>query len=57
MSSNGHWRKSSYSSTTGGQCVEVAIAGEVLVRDTADRGGVTLSVSAAAWLKFTSAIK
>jgi hypothetical protein len=57
MSSNDHWRKSSYSSTTGGQCVEVATVGEVLVRDTTDRGGVTLSISTDAWLKFTNAIK
>jgi Domain of unknown function (DUF397) len=33
------WRKSSYSGDNGGECVEVATAGAVLVRDTADRGG------------------
>ena len=31
------WRKSSYSGSNGGECVEVATAGAVLVRDTADR--------------------
>jgi hypothetical protein len=31
--------------------------GSVLVRDTTDRDGVTLSVSADAWARFTGAIK
>ena len=43
------WRKSSYSGDNGGECVEVAAAGAVLVRDTADRSGVTLTVTAKAW--------
>ena len=56
MSAN--WRKSSYSNPTGGDCVEVAgDAMAVLVRDTTNRGGFTLSVSASAWSKFTGAIK
>ena len=33
------WRKSSYSGDNGGECVEVATAGAVLVRDTTDRSG------------------
>ena len=37
MESN--WRKSSYSGSNGGECVEVAVAGHVLVRDTTDRNG------------------
>jgi hypothetical protein len=37
--------------------VEVATAGSVLVRDTTDRDGCTLSVSVGAWAKFTSTIK
>ena len=37
------WRKSSYSGDNGGECVEVATAGAVLVRDTADRGGPVLT--------------
>ena len=47
----GAWRKSSYSGNGGGDCVEVsggAVAG-VLVRDTTDRAGAVLSVSASAW--------
>jgi hypothetical protein len=52
------WRKSSYSTGNGGNCVECATTGGgVAVRDTTDRGGATLSVSAGAWLTFTSAIK
>jgi hypothetical protein len=53
-----NWRKSSYSTGGSSNCVEVA--GDlttVLVRDTTDRGGFTLTVSASAWLKFTSALK
>jgi hypothetical protein len=44
------WRKSSYSGGNGGSCVETAsAAGVVLVRDTTNRDGYTLSVSASAW--------
>jgi hypothetical protein len=46
------WRKSSYSETSGGQCVEVAASGLVLVRDTKDRAGAVLPLSAAAWRTF-----
>ena len=51
------WRKSSHSGSNGGECVEVATAGGVLVRDTADRGGPVLSFSAAAWREFIAAIR
>ena len=51
------WRKSTYSSSNGGQCVEVGKDGVILVRDTTDRDGVTLSVPAAAWQRFTGALK
>ena len=54
----GDWRKSTYSSANGGQCVEAASAGGAIqVRDTADRDGATLSVPAAAWQRFTDALK
>jgi hypothetical protein len=57
MSSDSPWRKSSYSSQSGGSCVETATdAGGVLIRDTTDRGGFTLSVSASAWAKFLKKI-
>jgi hypothetical protein len=52
------WRKSSHSSDNGSACVECATgAGAVLVRDTTNRAGVTLTVTAAAWSTFTSALK
>ncbi len=50
------WRKSSYSSDAG-QCMEVAAHGAVLVRDTTDRGGVTLSLPAQAWRVFIADIR
>jgi len=47
------WRKSSYSTANGGECVETASdAGSVIVRDTTDRGGFTLVVDAIAWTRF-----
>jgi hypothetical protein len=52
------WRKSTYSDGNGGQCVETASGdGVVLVRDTANREGGTLTFSAEAWRAFTSALK
>lgn len=50
------WRKSTYSDATGGNCVEVASEGIVLVRDTADRDGGTLAFEAAAWARFVDEI-
>ena len=47
------WRKSSFSGANGGACVEVAGADGVAVRDTTDRDGVTLQLTAAAWQEFT----
>ncbi len=55
MESN--WRKSSYSGSNGGECVEVATAGAVLIRDTADRGGPVLTFTAKAWRAFTATIR
>ena len=55
MDSN--WRKSSYSGSNGGECVEVATTGTVLVRDTADRSGPVLRFTAEAWRAFTAAIR
>jgi Domain of unknown function (DUF397) len=42
------WRKSSYSGSNGGQCIEVASGPSVTVRDTTDRDGVMLTFSAEA---------
>jgi hypothetical protein len=51
------WRKSSYSGANGGQCVEVASAEGVAVRDTTAREGVTLAFSAEAWQQFTGRLR
>jgi hypothetical protein len=51
------WRKSSYSNATGGDCVEVAAAGAVLVRDTTDRAAFTLIVREAAWSAFLGTLR
>jgi hypothetical protein len=53
----GTWRTSSYSGSTGGQCVEVASDAGVMVRDTTDRDGGTLSFGADAWPAFLTTIK
>ncbi len=52
-----NWRKSSHSNSTGGACVEVATADAVLIRDTTDRGRLTLALSPAAWTAFLTTIK
>ena len=49
------WRRSSYSGSTGGQCVEVAVAGQdraVAVRDSKDPAGPVLSFGPDAWRSF-----
>jgi len=52
------WRKSSYSGSNGGACVETASAdGVILVRDTTDRDGGTLGFSASAWDAFTGGLR
>lgn len=53
------WRKSSYSGTNGGGCVEAGVAkqGSVMVRDTTNRAGEVLIISADAWRSFTSSRK
>jgi hypothetical protein len=50
-----NWRKSSASANGGEQCVEVGSNDTVLIRDTMDRQGVTLSVPIRAWTQFLSA--
>lgn len=52
-----NWRKSRHSGDTGGGCVEVASgAGAVLVRDTTNRGGPSLTITPGAWREFLSAL-
>ena len=53
-----NWRKASYSGSGGGNCVEVASRGPVvLVRDTTNRDGGTLAFSVAAWGRFTATLR
>lgn len=52
------WRKSSYSGNGGADCVETGTApGAVLIRDTTNRDGVTLTMSTAAWTRFLSTLR
>lgn len=53
------WRKSSRSNQSGGNCVEVAdnLPGTVLVRDSKDRDGGTLTLDPAAWRAFVGFVK
>jgi uncharacterized protein DUF397 len=51
------WRTSSYSGTNGGQCVEVAESGRVLVRDSKNPDGVRLGFNAQVWREFAARIK
>ncbi|GAB3154915.1 hypothetical protein GCM10027290_50160 [Micromonospora sonneratiae] len=53
------WRKSTRSGNNGGACVEVAdnLSGVVLVRDTKDRDGGTLTFGPAAWAGFVTSAK
>ncbi|MFD6986770.1 DUF397 domain-containing protein, partial [Streptomyces sp. NPDC059956] len=49
------WRKSSYSSEEGGECVEVATAvGSVHVRDSKNKAGSMLSFAAGQWATFVA---
>ena len=51
------WRKSSYSGSNGGNCVEVGNGNGVLVRDTTNRDGGMLTFTADAWQRFASGLK
>jgi hypothetical protein len=51
------WRKSSYSNGGSSACVEVASTDGVLVRDTTNRDGGTLTFSAQAWKRFTASLR
>ncbi|MGI5167003.1 DUF397 domain-containing protein [Spirillospora sp. CA-253888] len=52
------WRKSSYSGSNGGNCVEVADAATaVVVRDSKDPGGPKLLVGREEFRRFAEAVK
>ncbi|XIE79591.1 DUF397 domain-containing protein [Streptomyces sp. SBR177] len=52
------WRKSSYSNTSGGDCVEVAdnTPGLIPIRDSKHPDGPVLVVTAAAWAHFVAGV-
>ena len=52
-----NWRTSSYSSGDGGQCVEVASGDQIMIRDTTDRPGPTLTFTPDAWRTFVASVR
>lgn len=51
------WRKSNYSGD-GANCIEIALTGEdVLVRDSRDRHGPTLTLSISRWRDFLREVR
>ena len=58
MDMNLQWRKATYSSGNGGNCIEVATADHtVAVRDSKDPDGPRLTFEARAWQAFAAKIK
>ena len=52
------WRKSSYSGSNGGNCIEVAAAaGTVAVRDSKNPHGPVLAFGPRSWRRFTGQVK
>jgi len=52
------WRKSSYSGSNGGTCVEVGTTGPAIaVRDSTHQDGPQLVFAASAWQTFTIQLK
>ncbi|MFI1160175.1 DUF397 domain-containing protein [Streptomyces sioyaensis] len=54
-----YWRRSSYSNSNGGECVEIAddFPGLVPVRDSKDPHGPALLIPATAWTAFVDFLK
>jgi hypothetical protein len=53
-----NWRRASFSSSNGQNCVEVAnLPGEVAVRDSKDPDGPKLTFAPEMWRTFTSDVK
>ncbi|QNP73143.1 DUF397 domain-containing protein [Streptomyces roseirectus] len=57
--SSARWRRSSYSNTNGGDCVEIAedFTGVVPIRDSKNPHGPVLTVPTSAWDTFISSLK
>ncbi|MDP5316638.1 DUF397 domain-containing protein [Streptomyces poriferorum] len=54
--SDSAWFKSSYSSGEGGECVEVAVAARVHIRDSKQTSGPVLTVGPGAWAGFVGLV-
>ncbi|MFB7238617.1 MULTISPECIES: DUF397 domain-containing protein [unclassified Streptomyces] len=55
MSDNLHWRKSSYSDDSGGNCLEVATSPHAVhLRDSKQSDGPTFAVEPVAWSVFVA---
>ncbi|MET7697064.1 DUF397 domain-containing protein [Streptomyces sp. NPDC005485] len=57
MSEQLKWFKSTYSDDEGADCVEVAFAAAIHVRDSKNPAGPELHLSAPAWAAFISAVQ
>ncbi|MFF2852458.1 DUF397 domain-containing protein [Streptomyces sp. NPDC058001] len=58
MAPESAWFKSSYSNDTGGACVEIAdLVDQVGIRDSKDKSGPALVVSAATWHSFVGLVR
>jgi hypothetical protein len=58
MDMNLQWRKATYSSSNGGNCIEVATADRtVAVRDSKDPDGPRLAFGVRAWQAFATKLK
>ncbi|WP_329569173.1 DUF397 domain-containing protein [Kitasatospora sp. NBC_01266] len=59
MAADLRWRKSSFSGSEGGNCIEVAdgVAGAVPVRDSKDPSGPALIFGAEAWRLFVADVR
>lgn len=58
MDMNLQWRKATYSSGNGGNCIEVATVDRtVAVRDSQDPDGPRLAFRRQAWIAFTAKVK
>ncbi|WP_406380988.1 DUF397 domain-containing protein [Streptomyces sp. NBC_01618] len=57
--STARWRKSSYSNTNGGECVEIAddFPGIIPVRDSKNPTGPALLIPTSAWNDFIASLK
>jgi hypothetical protein len=53
----GNWRKSTHSDANGGDCIEVASTNIIMIRDSMNRAGAILAVTAEAWQRFTGSLK